>query len=274
MPSLYDIQAAFAAAIFEQDPSRAEGLIVGTDSGERLAVYYNNVYRNFLEALRAVYPVVERLVGERFFAHAASRYIHDTPSPRGDIQCFGASFPAFLASFPPSSALGYLPDTAALEWCMHEVFHAADHSPLSLSQLAILTETDCSMLRFRLHPACRLLASDFPVLKIWQVNQPDLGIDETVDAQAGGELLLIRRPGLAVEVEPLERGEFAMLQALFDGAGVDDAYGFALQADHDFHLGEFIQRRIVDATLVDFSVGPGASEMESRRRTAHGRVSP
>ncbi|MEX3790378.1 DUF2063 domain-containing protein [Paraburkholderia sp. BR14374] len=274
MPSLHDVQAAFAAAIFEQDTSHTDGLIVGTDTSERLAVYRNNVYRNFFEALRAVYPVVECLVGERFFAHAASRYIHDTPSANGDIQCFGASFPGFLANFPPAAPLGYLPDTAALEWCMHEIFHAADHPALSLSQLATLTEVDCSMLRFRLHPACRLLASDFPVLKIWQMNQPDAGTDQTVNVQAGGDLLLIRRSGFAVDVEPLGRGEFAILQALFDGASVDDAYAFALRADHDFHLGEFIQRRIVDATLVDFAVGPGASESDRPRCTAHWRVSP
>jgi hypothetical protein len=253
---MHEIQAAIAAAIIDQDTSKADGLILGTDSGERLAIYCNNVYHNFLDALRAVYPVVERLVGERFFAHAASRYIHGTPSSSGDIQCFGASFPAFLASFPPAAALAYLPDTAALEWCMHEVFHAADHPPLSLSQLSILTEVDCSMLRFRLHPACRLLTSDFPVLKIWKVNQPDAGNDETVDAHAGGDTLLVRRSGFEVEVEPLELGEFAMLQALFDGASLADAYGFALHANPDFRLGEFIERRIADATLVDFAVGP------------------
>jgi hypothetical protein len=274
MPSLHDIQATLAAAIFEQDASRAGELIASTDTGERLAVYYNSVYRNYLEALRAVYPVVECLVGERFFAHAASRYIHDTPSPSGDIQRFGGSFPAFLASFPPAAALAYLPDTAALEWCMHEVFHAADHPPLSLSQLAILTEADCSTLRLRLHPACRLLASDFPVLKIWQINQADTGTDETVDAQAGGDFLLIRRSGFAVDIEPLARGEFAMLQALFDGVSVDDAYGFALQADHDFHLGEFIQRRIVDATLVDLAVGPDASDTGWPRCPARWHVAP
>ena len=274
MPSLHDIQATFAAAIFEQDASRTDGLIVGTDTDERVAVYYNSVYRNFLEALRAVYPVVERLVGARFFAHAASRYIHDTTSSSGDIQRFGSSFPAFLASFPPAAALAYLPDTAALEWYMHEVFHAADHPPMSLSQLAILTEADCSILRLRLHPACRLLASDFPVLKIWQINQPDAGTDETVDAQACGDFLLIRRSGFAVDIEPLARGEFAMLQALFDGASVDDAYGSALQADHDFHLGEFIQRRIVDATLVDLAVGPDASETDRARYAAPWHVSP
>jgi Putative DNA-binding domain len=256
MPSLRDVQHAFAAAIVEQDASRVEALVAGADVGMRLGVYFSNVHHNLLEALRAVYPVVERLISERFFAYAASRYIHDHPSASGDIQRFGSTFPAFLAHFAPAAPLAYLADIAALEWLMHKVFHAADHAPLALARLASLPGMDCSTLRFRLNPACRLFASDYPVLKIWQINQPGGDPNETVDAGAGGDRLLIRRVGFAVDLEPLGRGEFAMLQALLDGEPVDDAYERALQADPDFGLGEFIQRRIGDATLVDFIASP------------------
>ncbi|MGU7779194.1 HvfC/BufC N-terminal domain-containing protein [Burkholderia sp. PU8-34] len=273
MPSLHDVQEAFAAAIVEQDAARVEALVAGADAGARLAVYVNNVHQNLLEALRAVYPVVERLVGARFFAHAASRYIHDHPSASGDIQRFGSTLPAFLAHFAPAASLPYLADTAALEWLLHEVFHAADHAPLALSRLTSLLGMDCSALRFRLHPACRLFASDSPVLKIWQINQPGADPNETVDAGAGGDLLLIRRVGFAVDLEPLGQGEFAMLHALREGKPVDDAYELALLADRDFKLGEFIQRRISDATLVDFIACPRTNDAGGLRSGMRGGAS-
>ena len=105
MHSLRELQAAFACAILEQDPSTIDGSVCGGNGRERLSVYAGNVYHNLREALRAVYPVVGKLVGERFFDFAANRYIHDHPSQSGDIQRFGYTFPTFLEHFPPAASL-------------------------------------------------------------------------------------------------------------------------------------------------------------------------
>jgi hypothetical protein len=252
MHSLHECQVAFAAAILDQDASEIDWILCGDNRQDRLAVYIGNTYHNLREALRAVYPVIDRLVGEQFFDYAANRYIRDHPSQSGDIQCFGDSFPAFLESFPPAVSLSYLADTATLEWLVHEVFHAADHAPLPLSELSSLAGADCSTLRLRLHPACRLFASAFPVLRIWEVNQPESLSNESVDAQAGGDQVLIHRVGFAIDIQALPDGEFTMLTALREGQTVDGAYDLALGRDPAFALGEFIERRILDSTIVGF----------------------
>ncbi|MBN3760632.1 DNA-binding domain-containing protein [Burkholderia sp. Ac-20365] len=254
MHSLHEFQVAFAAALLEQDASAIHESICGDATQERLAVYIGNTYHNLREALRAVYPVVDRLVGEQFFDYAANRYIRDHPSQSGDIQRFGESFPAFLGSFPPAISLRYLADTATLEWLVHEVFHAADHAPLPLSELSSLAGAECSTLSLKLHPACRLFASAFPVLRIWEVNQPESPGNERVDAKAGGDQLLVHRVGFAVDIQALPGSEFAMLTALHEGQTVDDAYDLALRRDPAFALGEFIQRRILDSTIVGFEL--------------------
>jgi hypothetical protein len=254
MHSLHELQATFATAILERDSSRIGWSVCGDNRHDRLAVYIGNVYHNLREALRAVYPVVDRLVGEQFFDHAANRYIRENPSQSGDIQRFGHHFPSFLASFPPAASLSYLADTATLEWLVHEVFHAADHPPLPFSELSNLAGAECSTLRFRLHPACRLFASSFPVLKIWEANQPEAKSDERVDASAGCDWLLVRRIGLAVDIQPLHAAEFAMMHALREGQTVDDAYELALRQDPAFALGVFIERRILDSTIVGFDL--------------------
>jgi len=254
MHSLRELQAAFACAILEQDPSTIDGSVCGGNGRERLSVYAGNVYHNLREALRAVYPVVDKLVGERFFDYAANRYIHDHPSQSGDIQRFGYTFPTFLEHFPPAASLAYLRDTATLEWLVHEVFHAADHAPFPLSLLSSLASAGCATLRLRLHPACRLFESAFPVLKIWEVNQSDAMSSEVVNLDAGGDMLLVRRVGFAVDIQALPAVEFAMLQALHEGQSVEEAYDRALRCDPAFALGEFIERRILDSTIVGFDL--------------------
>lgn len=254
MHSLYELQATFADAMLERDASGIAPTIYGKDTQDRLAVYIGNVYHNLREALRAVYPVVDRLVGERFFDCSANRYIRDNPSRSGDIQRFGDTFPTFLAEFPPAASLCYLADTAKLEWLVHEAFHAADHAPLALSQLSSVAGAACPTLRFRLHPSCRLFASPFPVLKIWEINQPEAANDESVDVSAGSNLLLVHRVGFTVGMQALSVAEFAILQALHEAKSIDDAYERALGADPAFALGEFIERRILDSTIVGFDL--------------------
>lgn len=254
MPSLHEIQGCFARAVLEQDTAALSDHIVGgaIDGQRCLGIYASNVRHNLCEALRAVFPVIERLVGESFFDATAARYIRACPSTSGDIQRFGKSFPNFLAQFGPAAGLRYLPDVARLEWLMHEVFHAADAEPLALNRLGALAEADAAVLRLTLNPACRLLASPFPVLHIWRANQPDTADDTEIDVDIGGDWLLVRRSGFMVEVQSLSVGEYTMLEALDGGAALEPAYQQALQAAHGFALADFIQRRILDATIIDF----------------------
>jgi hypothetical protein len=262
---LHDLQAAFAAAVSGNDNGSLASHILsgGVDQEQRLAVYRNNMRHNFREALRAVYPVVERLVGERFFNHAADRYMAIYPSLSGDIHRFGGSFPEFLSGFPAAAQLAYLPDTARLEWAMHEVFHASDHAPLALDELGQLPQASYADLRFTLHPACRLLSSPFPVHRIWELNQPSREWEGTVDIGGEGALLLIRRRGFEVEVMSLEAAEFAMLRALSEGYAVGAAYESALRADEGFELARFILRHVVQQTIVGFHAEAPQAELEN-----------
>jgi hypothetical protein len=255
MPSLRELQLGFAAAIVEQDAAHIAQYVAprGEGTGDGLNVYLNNMYANLREALQDVFPVVERLVGEAFFHHAANRYIREHPSTSGDIQRFGSTFAAFLAEFAPAASLPYLPDTARLEWAMHEVFHAADHAPLAIEHLASVLQADCGALRCTVNPACRLLASAFPVSRIWSVNQPLPDEPGEVDADSGGEFLLIRRHGFVVEAVPLERAAFAMLQSLSAGTTVGLACERAMLIDGNFPLAAQIQRHILDGTIVGFA---------------------
>jgi hypothetical protein len=256
LASLRDIQSAFLGAVFEGREEAIAPYILanGVAPGERLAVYRNNVLHNYHEALRAVYPVVARLVGEEFFGHAARRYALASPSLSGDIQAFGATFPQFLAHLPGAANLVYLPDTARLEWLVHESFHAAEHPPLELEALGAVPAERYPELRFALHPACRLLASPWPVHCIWEVNQLERSGEETVDLGGGGVWLLIRRRGFEVELLSLSPAEYALLEALAAGRPLAAACDAALAGDCAADVAAALQARARDGTLVRFAL--------------------
>jgi len=206
--SLREAQTQFAAAVLD-----------GSDPV--YAVYRNNVRTCLGRALADAYPVVERLVGEEFFRHTACRYIAQHPSRSGDLNAFGEQFPAFLRGFAPVRALAYLPDVARLEWLCRRALLAADRLPLKLACRALL-------------PSVRLFASDWPVHRIWQVNQPGWMGDPSVDLRLGGIKLAVKRAGHRIELLPLTPGEWEFLCFLAGGLSFDEASERAWRADSDF----------------------------------------
>lgn len=260
MISLRELQQAFVGGVFDAGRSEVLDWIAPSaiDPGTRYAIYRNNAFHNFHEALRAVYPVIERLVGERFFAQAAQRYIRDHASPSGDLHRFGGEFADFLDAYAPAAQLPYLGDTARIEWRVHLAFHAADTTTLTLERFAVLAPEDYERLRLRLHPAIHLLASRFPVHRIWQVNQPDYAGDDRIDLDEAGALMMIRRSGYAVEVAAVSDAEYAMLESLQAGNVLPLALDAALRCDANFDFPGFLQTCVLNGTIADLDLQSGA----------------
>lgn len=255
MLRLRELQLGFAAAVFDDEQNGFDRHIraAGLSGVRRLQVYRNNNLLSLTGALKAVYPVVCRLVGDEFFNYAAAQYIARHPSRSGDLHEFGEFFAAFLEAFAPATELVYLPDVARLEWAYHQIFHAARHSPLDLAALAQVPAQQQGELHFQLHPAARLLESAFPILRIWQVNQEGYTGDPTVDLTEGGvKLLALRHESLEIEFQVLEDGEFSLLCALAEGRAFATACEQALAAQPSFDLPACFSRHILQGAWVDF----------------------
>ena len=93
--------------------------------------------------------------------------------------------PGFSPALSLRAQLAYLPDVARLEWAWHRAFHAADRAPLALERLAAVPPERYGQVRFRLHPSAQFIASDYPLLRIWEVNQPAYA----GEAATGGSLI-------------------------------------------------------------------------------------
>jgi len=220
---------------------------------QRLSIYRHNLFDSLGAALAAVYPTVAQLVGEDFFRFAAHAYIRAHPSRSGNLHDFGAQLPAFLAQFEPARGLVYLADSARLDWAWHQVFHttalpAADAAGV-LGRIAALPDDLRLCLRLGWQPAALLLASPYPVLRIWQANQPGAE-DQEVDLDVGGDCVLVAARRGEVVLERLGPAEHALLQALAGSAWLGDAVAAALALEAGFDVAGAIAHHLTAGTLV------------------------
>ena len=251
MPSLPELQGAFAAAIFAGDGDGTPLLAhCAGDPGRAargLAAYRRSILGNLSAAVEATYPVLAAIVGPDFLAAAARRYARERPSRSGDLNAYGSDFDQFLVGYAPAAALPYLPAVARLEWLIQEVYGAADSPEPDLATLAATAPEAWGELRFQLAPAHGCLAEDWPVARIWEVNQPDYAGDFAVDFERGQTVLVHRRPqGIAVEALP--PGEYTLLNALGAGETLATAVQAAAQ-DEGFDLAAALQRGIAHGLL-------------------------
>lgn len=251
MPTLAELQARFRDAILTETLAGLGAEIAGDGltPEQRVQIYRNNTFISLTEALKATYPVVCRLVDERFFGFAAHAFIARHPPRNGRLATYGAGFPHFLATFEPARGVPYLADVARFEWAMNETYHEASDLPLDPGALTALDDEGVARLRFMPHPTVRLLASRFPVDRIWEANQPGQPGHAVVDPAEGGTWLIVQRPRLEVVYRPLSHGGYAFLRWLIAGRVLADAAEEAMRIDADFDLQSALIDNLVAGTF-------------------------
>ena len=187
--------------------------------------------------------------------HAADQFARLHPSRSGDLNQFGSELAGFLGTYPHASDLPYLFDVARLEWAWHEAFHAGDTPPFDLARLAVIPAEEYGALRFKLHPTVRLIQSHFPILRIWQVNQPAFTGEMAVDWDGPSESLLIHRDtvdGASVLIERVSGAAHAFLHALVQQSTLEEAAARALDKDTTFDLQGFLLESVQSGVIIDF----------------------
>ncbi|MGH7396697.1 MAG: HvfC/BufC family peptide modification chaperone [Candidatus Rokuibacteriota bacterium] len=254
MLALREIEAAFSRALLGGDERLAVAEVPGDGlaPGARLQVYRRHVFTTLTAALRTSYPVVCRLVDERFFGYAADQYIRSHPPSGPCLFEYGATLPEFLADFAPCRHLRYLPDVARLEWALNAALHAEDVDPLDPAQLRGLSESELPTLMLRLDPSFAILSSRWPIDRIFRANQPDADPGIVVDLALGGVQLEVRRIGHDAVFRALDQPTYAFRRALAEGHRLEEAAAAALALDASFDLAPAFQALFAEQLPVDF----------------------
>jgi len=251
MQPLPELQSSFGRALRDPaaplPPIRAKGL----DAARRLQVYRNNHAIALASALRAVYPVTERLVGEDFFTAAAGAYAKSNPSHSGNIQDYGGALPAFLGDYAPAASLPYLADVASLEWRRLQTAVAPPHQPMDLKALGEVPAERLPDVYFHHQPAARAFESRFPVLSIWEFCQ-QAEPQDGLDLGLGPQCVLLSRPALDVEMRLLSKGEYVFLRRLCRGGSFEVACRAALEVEPGFDVQERFAALVREEILTSF----------------------
>jgi hypothetical protein len=222
------LHEAFAAAL--ADP-RAPSPVA---DARGFAVHRNNRAYGLVEAMRAQFPAVARLMGRDVFADVALAFIRQHP-PRSPVMArIGATFADFIEGAGIAQAHRFLPDVARLEYAMAIAQHAADDPVVRIEALQRIDANRLADVCFSLHASAFVVQSEFPVVTICAENRSESEPAGNIDWRA--EDALVTRPAFDVQVAILPPGGAVFVQALARGASLGDAAASALEAQPEFDL--------------------------------------
>lgn len=229
MPDLATLQSDFVRALLGSD---RESAIVAIDAAPAsaallVAVYRNTALSGLCEALRASYPVTERVLGSAFFEQTALAFVRERPPTEPVLARYGAGFPDFLSMLPALVELPYVADLARLEWAVDQA--PLDHRCDSRRFTLAVGDADAQV---SLDPSLGLIVSATAVRAIWTAvaaGEED-GL-ASLEWRTGPEHLAISCRDGEVVVTALSLPAWTVLSALLDGQDLAASVA-ALDADH------------------------------------------
>lgn len=212
---LHKLQQSLLQAIYHRHDD-VEQLLDGQryTAEQQMNIYRNSIFGGLLKSLTEIYPVTRRLVGEDFFDALCQRYIARIPSTKPDINDYGQSLAEFTANFPPAMSLPYLVDVMQLEWAWHWALQCKDTPIGDLHTLLDMDAETLSNITLVLPDSATLIRSAFPVLTIWQANQPAQNGNALIDLTMGGQNILVWRHKVELRMDPLEVAETDFVHAI------------------------------------------------------------
>lgn len=237
MPTLRDLQAAFAGHICGEDQPGLEAVVVGDTIGAaaRLRVHRHHVGRSLIAALAATFPTVRAVVGEEFFRTMAQAFIARDLPRQPVLTEYGETFPAFVASYEAAASLPYLADVGRLDWALNVAFHTSPAACLTAADLAPLPAAEVVDLSLELAAGATVIQSTYPVDRIWRISQSQAS-GEIVDLGEGGACLLVLRRADDAFFVSLDPAEAAFLSAVANGRTLEGAARAGFQIASAFNL--------------------------------------
>jgi Putative DNA-binding domain len=242
LPDLDAFQDAFASALDDPD-AVPELAALTTQPGFR--VYRNTITSGCIDALRANYLAVARLVGAAWFDAAAAIYFKQQP-PRQPMLCgYGDGFADFLADFEPARSVPYLAAVAAIERLWTESHLAGDDTALPARLVARLSPTQLAGAVLVPHVSARWRWFDtHPAYSLWLANRQDDPDLATPDWHGEGVLLV--RPQDSVVSTAIDPAGCAFLDACAAGSNLTAASHAALDAAPNVDLSA-LMRQLLEA---------------------------
>lgn len=206
---------------------------------QQLAIYKQNVLSALEKTLQQVYPVCQKILGDKYFQQLAHHYIAISPSKHPDLNGYGENFPKFihsqylqrseLAEFP------YLRDLTLLELLYHQAHFAAQGPLFDFTAFAELSDEHYAKVILILAPGLKFKSSDYPVVSIWNLNQNASEKPQSISGEP--QNFCLYRKQYHVEISEINVPLYSLLEAVNNEATLQDIS----QIDHAQNLLALIQ---------------------------------
>lgn len=220
MNGLAQLQQAWLTHVFDAEQSAVLAYIARHSrltADQQLNIYRGNWQLGVGKNLAMIFPVCQRLVGCDFFDMLTRAYLAAHPTQHYDISYSGAQFAAFLATFPATQSVSYLTDIARLEWAYHCAYEGEEAELLDVEALAqAVTETP-EKVTFSQQNNTFWIMSEYPIVAIWQANQPEVVDVPEIDLNTGPNYMLVWRPQDQVNLVQLTPTQWQFQQGLASG---------------------------------------------------------
>jgi len=204
---------------------------------ERLEIYNRQYWFRVFDALAEDFPALRAVVGSRAFEQLSIAYLTEHPSRSFTLRNLGSKLPEWLFAHPQFTGRRHrlALDVVRIEWAFIEAFDNAEHTPLTLDQIATLDGGS----PLGLQPHLQLLALDYAadelVLALHKEQRrgaSEAGVKHEDGPEPPAKLPKLRRRATwvaahrvdnAVYYRRLEREEFLTLQAFRQGQSLGKA---------------------------------------------------
>jgi Putative DNA-binding domain len=241
--SLASYQDAFTNALLS--PKLDDGqldaipnLQVSGITAKQFEVYRELALADLRKMLARVYPTVAKLMAPDDFRKMSNEFFaKHTPHSVNPVT-ITELFATFLETelnrdTETLREQGYLPDLATLDYGCYQAQNAVDATAVNMRIFTDLTPEMLTARRVQLHPACYWLSSQHAIYDLWHHEHSQLRTD-VFDTKRPQEVVIIR-PKLKVEVHRADAGLVKTLDALDDGATLNNALMQGNLADAGFN---------------------------------------
>ena len=215
MKSLTRIQDDMQAFLLRGDRD-VEAQVVGTQRvpvETRLGIYRHAYAARLVDALRANYPAMAKLLGEAQFDELGHAYVASHDSHSFSVRQYGNEFSSAMPT-------DFLQELARWEWTIADVFDAADAAPVTAASLVGIAPEEWSDLGFSFHPSTRPLTLATNAPQVWKALTDDAGPPAPASLEATTWLLW--RHELRTFYRSLGKDEAQMLDGAIKGTGFGD----------------------------------------------------
>lgn len=220
------------------------------ESLARLNIYRNNVFGNFNGVLQSIYEVVEKLVGEIYFAQICDSYHQKYFSKSGNLDNYGDDFAKFLKEEKANHKLVFLPDLARLELLYHKSYFADIAAQFPLEKFQKLSQKKFFNLQFQLHPSCFLMASKFAIFSIWKSNVEKKSNKKINAAQP--EFVVVERVLNRVNIHKISQEEFLFLKNISKKTLFETYEKIVKITGAEFDIGALVNKFITNGIIINF----------------------